>query len=190
MLNLWSQVLQTFNPPSATQVQNASSFQDAIKRYDTISFDSIDYVPASLPVQDPNCRLVMVEDNDAVIKMLQKGRAPNMAHVARTHRVNLDWLLERSINDPCLYCRYIDTKAQIADMLTKPNFTVKDWCHLCGLFRLGPPTPAKGPDAKFAAVVNTTLHEELRSVLADLSLSQDDLVQKIHSLFYHPGGGH
>ena len=40
-------------------------------------------------------RVVMVADNDAVIKMLKKGRAPAMAHVVRTHRVNLDWLLER-----------------------------------------------------------------------------------------------
>ena len=154
-------------------------FSEAIKRYDTILFDTVDYVPASLPMHSPNCRLVMVEDNDAVIKMLQKGRAPAMSHVSRTHRVNLDWLLERSINDPCVHCRYIDTKAQIADMLTKPNFTVRDWCHLCGLFRLGPPTPTKGSDANLAAFVETTLHEELSSVLDDKSLSKDELVNKI-----------
>ena len=72
------------------------------------------------------------------IKMLQKGRSSSMAHVARTHRVNLDWLLERSMLDPCVYTRYIDTKQQIADILTKPNFSVRDWCNLCELFRLGP----------------------------------------------------
>lgn len=32
------------------------------------------------------------EDNDAVIKMTIEGRSPNMRHVARTHRVDLDWL--------------------------------------------------------------------------------------------------
>ena len=61
---------------------------------------------------------MMVED--MVIKMLKKGRAPAMAHVARTHRVNLDWLLERSFVDPCVLGRYIDTASQLADILTKP----------------------------------------------------------------------
>ena len=62
-----------------------------------------------------------------------------MAHVARTHRVNLDWLLERSFTDPCIFCRYIDTKAQLADTLTKPQFSAADWCSLCELFRLSAP---------------------------------------------------
>ena len=73
-------------------------------------------------------------------------------------------------------------------MLTKPNFTVKHWFHLCGLFRLGPPTPTKGADANLAASsVETTLPEELSSVLADASLSKDEFITKIHSLFFHPG---
>ena len=81
----------------------------------------------------------MVEDNDAVVKMLKKGRAPMMCHVARTHRVNLDWLLERSFLDPCIYGRYIDTNSQLADILTKPQFSAASWCSLCNLLRLGPP---------------------------------------------------
>ena len=35
------------------------------------------------------------EDNEAVIKMVIKGRSPTMRHVSRTHRVALDWLLDR-----------------------------------------------------------------------------------------------
>ena len=35
-----------------------------------------------------------MEDNDAVIKMCIKGRSPALRHVARTHRINLDWLSE------------------------------------------------------------------------------------------------
>ena len=35
------------------------------------------------------------EDNEAVIKMIIKGRSPTMRHVSMTHRVALDWLLDR-----------------------------------------------------------------------------------------------
>ena len=45
---------------------------------------------------------VILEDNDAVIKMCIKERSPSMKHVARTHRVNLDWLFERLNRDPAV----------------------------------------------------------------------------------------
>ena len=60
-----------------------------------------------------------------------------MAHIARTHRCNLDWLLERSIRDPCIFCRYIETSQQLADILTKSHFSVSTWLSLCAQFRLG-----------------------------------------------------
>ena len=36
--------------------------------------------------------LYVFEDNEAVIKMIIKGRSPTMRCVSRTHRVALDWL--------------------------------------------------------------------------------------------------
>ena len=44
--------------------------------------------------------LYVFEDNEAVIKMIIKGRSPTMRHVSRTHRVALDWLFDRSKLDP------------------------------------------------------------------------------------------
>ena len=123
MLNLWSQILLTLD---GKEPQKLVSLDAAMKAYHSIQLENVDYVPASLPPPVANTRPVMVEDNDAVIKMLRKGRAPSMSHVSRTHRCNLDWLLERSIHDPCIYCRYIETKQQLADLLTKPNFSVRD----------------------------------------------------------------
>ena len=119
MLNLWTQVLDTVyrNKDDLAVI----TVQEQFQKYWTLSLDSVDYVPASMPTHREDTRLIMVEDNDAVIKMLKKGRAPAMAHVARTHRVNLDWLLERSFIDPCVHGRYIDTASQLADILTKPT---------------------------------------------------------------------
>ena len=50
-----------------------------------------------------------------------------MRHVSRTHRVALDWLFDRISLDPKIQIKYIDTKNQLADILTKGNFT-RD-CH-------------------------------------------------------------
>ena len=99
---------------------------DTMRKYSAVSLDSVDYMPASLPLIVPNTHLIMCEDNDAVIKMLREGRAPAMSHIARTHRVNLDWLLERSFDEPNVYCHYEDTKQQLADLLTKQNFMSAD----------------------------------------------------------------
>ena len=40
--------------------------------------------------------LYIFEDNEAVIKMIIKGRSPTMRLVSRTHRVALDWLFDRN----------------------------------------------------------------------------------------------
>ena len=59
-----------------------------------------------------------------------------MRHVSRTHRVALDWLFDRISLDPRNQIKYIDTKNQLADMLTKGNFTRDEWNHLLCLFNI------------------------------------------------------
>ena len=111
--------------------------------YDRISLERVDWVPPSLPHVGANTRMISVRDNDAVIKMVVKARAPTLKHVARTHRIDLDWLFERLNADPSVFGRYIHTKLQIADMLTKGNFTSEQWQLLCSLLRLGLPPKCK-----------------------------------------------
>ena len=78
----------------------------------------------------------MFEDNEAVIKMIIKGRRPTMRHVSRTHRVALDWLFDRINLDPKFQIKYFDTKNQLADTLTKGNFTRDEWKNLLSLFNI------------------------------------------------------
>ena len=59
-----------------------------------------------------------------------------MRHVSLTHRVALDWLFDRINLDPKIQIKYIDTKNQLADMLTKGNFTRDEWNHLLCLFNI------------------------------------------------------
>ena len=71
---------------------------------------------------------------ESVIKMIIKARSLTMRHVSRTHRVALDWLFDRINLDSKIQIRYIDTKDQLADMLTKGSFTRDEWNHLLLLF--------------------------------------------------------
>ena len=59
-----------------------------------------------------------------------------MRHVSRTHRVALDWLFDRINMDPKIQIKYIDTKNQLADILTKGNFTRDEWNHLLCLLNI------------------------------------------------------
>ncbi len=97
---------------------------------------NVDYVPSNLKEVPRRAKLLVMEDNDAVIKMCIKGRSPNLRHVQRTHRVDLDWLFERVRNDGGISIKYINTKSQLADILTKGSFTESAWKELCKLLQL------------------------------------------------------
>ena len=69
--------------------------------------------------------------------MITKGRSPTRRHVSRTHRVSLDWLFDRINLDPKRKPNQVHGhKNQLADMLTKGNFTRDEWNHLLCLFNI------------------------------------------------------
>ena len=84
--------------------------------------DNVDFIPSNVNPSRQEVLLYVFEDNEAVIKMIIKGRSPTMRHVSRTHRVALDWLFDRINLDPKIQIKYIDTKNQLADILTKGEF--------------------------------------------------------------------
>ena len=86
-----------------------------VKRQTYDMYGSIDYVPPSLPICYGRASLYALEDNDAVIKMIVKGRSPNLRHVGRTHRVDLDWLFDRITKDPGMFITWVGTKEQLGD---------------------------------------------------------------------------
>ena len=79
----------------------------------------------------------ILEDNEAEIKMIIKGRSPTMRHVSRTHRVALDWLFDRiNVDTQNQKSHILIPKNQLADMLTKGNVTRDEWNHLLRLFNI------------------------------------------------------
>ena len=93
-------------------------------------------VPSNVQFARQEAFLKVFEDNEAVIKMIIKGRSPTMRHVSRTHRVALDWLFDRINLDSKIQIKYMDTKNQLADILTKGSFTRDEWNHLLCLFNI------------------------------------------------------
>ena len=72
--------------------------------------DNVDFTSSNVHSSRQEALLYVFEDNEAVIKMIIKGRSPTMRHVSRTHRVALDWLFDRINLDPKIQIKYIDTK--------------------------------------------------------------------------------
>ena len=96
----------------------------------------MDCFPSNVQFSHQEALLYVFEDNEAVIKIIIKGRSPTMRHVSRTHRVALDWLFDRINLDPKIQIKYIDTENQLADILTKGNFTRDEWNHLLCVFNI------------------------------------------------------
>ena len=61
----------------------------------TNDLDNVDFILSNVNSSHQEALLYVFEDNEAVIKMIIKGRSPTMRHVSRTHRVALDWLFDR-----------------------------------------------------------------------------------------------
>ena len=138
-LELWDLIVSVFRSSQISDrtrqpVNDVNKRHKSPKRIDVM--ENIDSVPSNVQSSRQEALLYVFEDNEAVIKMIMKGRSPTMRHVSRTHRVALDWLFDRINLDPKIQIKYIDTKNQLADILTKGNFTRHEWNHLLNLFNI------------------------------------------------------
>ena len=103
-----------------------AKIQSTLKDHD-VNLSDVDQVPSNTHLSEKESQLYIFEDNEAVIKMIIKGRSPTMRHVSRTHRVALDWLFDRINLDPKVQIKYVESKKQLADILTKGTFTRDGW---------------------------------------------------------------
>ena len=157
-LDLWDMIVfvlgNTIQTPdrSGQPVVNSDKNHGPHKRSQGVinDLDNVDFTPSNVQSSHQEALLYVFEDNEAVTKMIFKGRSPTMRHVSRTHRVALDWLFDRIDLDPKIQIKYIDTKNQLADILTKGNFTRDEWNHMLCLFNIShfSPTVCSGAIAK------------------------------------------
>ena len=125
-LELWVLIVSVFG--NVSQISDRSRQPDSDvkkhhkfqKRIDVMK--DIDSVPSNVQSSRQEALLYVFEDNETVIKMIITRRSPTMRHVSKTHRVALDWLFDRINLDSKIQIKYIDTKNQLADILTKRKF--------------------------------------------------------------------
>ena len=139
-LELWDLIVSALGNISRVSDRSGKPESDEHKHHRSHNkidvMKDIDAVLSNLQPARQEALLYVFEDNEAVIKMIIKGRSPTMRHVSRTHRVALDWLFDRINLDSKIQIKYIDTKNQLADILTKGNFTRDEWNHLLNLFNI------------------------------------------------------
>ena len=58
---------------------------------DNVDLSKLDQILANAHLSEKESQLYMFEGNEAVVKMILRGRNPTMRHVSRTHRGALDW---------------------------------------------------------------------------------------------------
>ena len=138
-LELWDLIVSVLGNVSRVSDNPGKPENDAHKRQKSHSkidvMKDIDLVPSNVQSSHQEALLYVFEDKEAVVKMIIKGRSPTMRHVCRTHRVALDWF-DRINLDPKSQIKFINTKNQLADILTKRNFTRDEWNHLLCLFNI------------------------------------------------------
>ena len=131
-LELWDLIVSVLGNVSRVS-DGSGQHSDVHKRHKSHKkidvMKDIDSVPSNVQPARQEALLYVFDDNEAVIKMIIKGRSPTMIHVSRTHRVALDWLFDRINLDSKIQIKYIDTKNQLADILTKGNFPREEWNH-------------------------------------------------------------
>ena len=110
--------------------------QHVTRRLKVEQLSEADDVPTNTHSSQGESQPHIFEDNEARIKMIIKRRSPTMRHMSRTHRVALDWLFDRINLEPKIQIKYVDSKNQLADILTKGSFSRDEWNHLLRLFNI------------------------------------------------------
>ena len=98
--------------------------------------ENIDSVPSNVQSSRQEALLYVFEDNEAVIKMIIKGKSPTRDIFPGPTELRLIRCSIELTLDPKMRIKYIDTKNQLADIWTKGNFTRDEWNHLLTLFNI------------------------------------------------------
>ena len=125
-LELWDLIVSVLGHVSRVSDRSGQPDNDVHKRHKSQKnidvLKDIDSVPSNVQSARQEAFLYVFEDNEAVIKMIIKGRSPTMRHVSRTHRVALDWLFDRINLDSKIQIKYIDTKNPTRRHLNQREF--------------------------------------------------------------------
>ena len=96
VLELWDPIVSVLGNISRVSDRTGQPLNGKNKSQHKIdAMRDIDSVLSNVQSANEEALLYVFEDNEAVIKMILKGRSPTMRHVSRIHRVAFDWLFDR-----------------------------------------------------------------------------------------------
>ena len=128
-----------------TSIKHTQNQTEEPTRHNNLELSNVDYVSSNAKSSLFGAMLYVFEDNEAVIKMIIKGRSPTMRHVSRTHTVALGLVVRQDYSGPQDSDYVQCTKHELADILTKGSFTRDEWNNLLLLFNISQKID-QGPD--------------------------------------------
>ena len=98
--------------------------------------NNVDRVPSNVQSSHREALLYVFVDNEAVIKMIVKGRSPSMRYASRTHRGALDWLFGKINLDTRIQIKYIAILAQVEAISAQACLCLCEAGGRCSCLRL------------------------------------------------------
>ena len=115
-LDLWDLVIEVLRtthgipkPTQASTRETGAALQCTPKITQVLD-QNVDPSNVDQVLSEKESQLYIFEDNEAVIKMIIKGRSPTMRHVSHTHRVAPDWFFGRINLDAKIQTKYVASK--------------------------------------------------------------------------------
>ena len=121
-LDLWNLIIDVMHSNSNQkqkdkQARGILSRSKALKKFNFqfntpvsqgyLELSNDDFVPSNVNSCHKGTMLYIFEDNEAVIKMIMKGRRHTLRRISRNHRITLDWLFDRITFDPKIQIRCV-----------------------------------------------------------------------------------
>ena len=131
-----AQPTQTSHQETGAVLDSKTKTQHVKRKQKDEQLSEVDYVPTNTHSSQGESQLYIFEDNEAVIKMIIKGRSPTMRRVSRTHRVALDWLFDRINSEPKNPNQIHRHQKPTRRHTDQGNFTHDEWNHLLTLFNI------------------------------------------------------
>ena len=107
-------------------------------------------------VLERQVELIVLEDNQAAIKILSKGYSQKLRHVLRNHKVNIGSVHDAIEANPGISVVYVNTNYQSADIFTK-SLTPQKWGPALALLGIDttPPEVVEADSTKTETVADT-----------------------------------
>ena len=116
--------------------------------------------------------LIILEDNQATIKILKRGYSPKLRHILRTHKVNLGSVKEE-LDKQEIVLEYCPTEYQCADIFTK-GLPPNKWDNALQLLGMDTKKPSEPPDVGRAAPqLSNKKKKKPRTELPDLNVTDE-----------------